>query len=125
MEWVVDTGKPVMVAKSTHRPAERRAASIPSISKFWSAMASGLMIPREMVAATLAPRNTEPRKARMLATITACLAVMALEPTDEAMPLAASLAPMLKAMSRPPQTAKTRIVVAISMRGMSRNDRER
>ena len=58
-----------------------------------------------MVLAT--PASTAPRNSNTAATTMACLIVSALDPTDVAIALATSLAPMPQAMNRPNSAART------------------
>ena len=101
MECVEDTGKPVKVAKSTHSPADKRAANMPMASRLGSPMASGGTMPRQMVSVTSEPKKTAPIKLSPAAIKTAWRTVMARAPTEGAMELATSLAPRLKAIKKP------------------------
>ena len=70
-------------------------------------MALTSMIPLRMVAVTSPPARKAPANSKMAAMMTECLMVRALEPTDVAMALATSFAPMPQAMNMPNSAART------------------
>ena len=63
------------------------------------------MIPLRIVFVTSPPASTAPENSNTAAMISACLIVMAREPTEVAIALATSLAPMPQAMNRPKAAA--------------------
>ncbi|MDL2316607.1 hypothetical protein LJC59_05940 [Desulfovibrio sp. OttesenSCG-928-A18] len=72
-------------------------------------------MPRQMVAATCEPKKTAPTKFRAAAITMALRMLIALAATGEAMELATSLAPRLKAMRKPHNVAAIRIMTGRSM----------
>ena len=109
MEWVVDTGQPRWDATSSQVPAASKAANMPKTN--WSgspANKSASTMPLRTVEVTSPPANTAPANSKMAATSIAPRTVRTLEPTDVAMALATSLAPMPQAMNNP-NTAANKI----------------
>jgi len=108
IECVVETGQPFWDAMSSHVPAASNAASIPYTSSSGvPASSSASTMPLRMVDVTSPPASTAPRNSNTAATSIACLIVSALEPTEVAIALATSLAPMPQAMNRPNKAART------------------
>jgi hypothetical protein len=99
MEWVVETGQPNLEATVSHTAAASSAASIPSIRTSGSpTRALESMMPLRMVDVTSPPARKAPRNSNTAAIRIACFTVMARAPTEVAMALATSLAPMPQAM---------------------------
>ena len=98
MACVVETGNARNVAKFTQTPAESREANIPSINLSGSAASKlGSTIPLLIVLVTYPPASAAPRVFAMIDMTTACLSVMAPEPTEVPIAFARSLAPILAA----------------------------
>lgn len=101
MEWEVDTGIPMVVAKLNQSEEPTRAIAIPNISTVGSsAKASVERIFFLIVSETLLPTSTAPRNSQMAANIMACQYFKDLDETEEENELATSLAPMLKASKK-------------------------
>ncbi|MPN36683.1 hypothetical protein SDC9_184193 [bioreactor metagenome] len=98
MEWVVDTGAPMAVAKFSHKAPASNEAVISQMKRLLSRMASGLMMPPRIVATTSPPAIRAPAISKMAAMTMAPVMVMACEPTAGPTLLATSLAPMFIAM---------------------------
>ncbi len=99
IECVVETGQPLRLAIKSQVPAASSAESMPNTSSFGSSAISPVStMPRRIVEVTSPPARTAPRNSKMAATSIACLIVSALDPTDVAIALATSLAPMPQAM---------------------------
>ena len=107
IEWVVETGIPVQVAKLSQIAADNKAADIPitrsaagspSSKPCIDTRAEGSTIPLRMVSVTWEPTKTAPANSQIPAAMTACLTDKAPEPTASAIELATSLAPMFQAI---------------------------
>ena len=98
IEWVVDTGSDFKVEKLTHSAAARSAEREPISARWGSVRISVDTIPLRIVSVTWEPMKVAPTMLRIPAITMACRRVIALAPTDEAMELATSLAPMFQAM---------------------------
>ena len=106
IEWVVDTGQPLVLAIKSHVPAAHSADSIPII-KILSlpTYRSGSTIPFLIVEVTSPPAKYAPRNSKTAAIKIACLKVIALLPTDVPIALATSFAPIPNAMKKPAKAA--------------------
>ena len=98
MEWVVDTGAPMAVAKLSHSAPASRAEVMTQMKRPLSEIASGLMMPPRMVETTSPPAIRAPATSKMAARMMAPVMVIEREPTAGPTLLATSLAPMFMAM---------------------------
>ncbi len=98
IEWVVETGAPMAVAKFSQSPAARSAAIISQMNVSRSLIEPGSMMPCLMVLTTSPPAMIAPADSKMAAMMMAPVSVMACEPTAGPTLLATSLAPMFIAM---------------------------
>ena len=98
MEWVVETGAPISVARLTQTAAESSAASMAQMNMLLSVNESGLMMLLEMVDTTSPPAIRAPAASKTAAIIKAPNRDSAFDPTAGPMLLATSLAPMFIAM---------------------------
>ena len=107
MEWVVETGKPTLVAKVRYTDDAMTAQTMPSMRRpgELSKAATSTTFVR-MVSATRPPTPTAPANSSTVAPHMACRYVREREETDEAHELATSLAPMFQA-SRKANTVPT------------------
>src|SRR5210317_1440732 len=94
MEWVVETGMPVQVAKLSQIAADNRAADIPMTRRAAGspssmpgieARAEGSTIPLRIVSVTWEPTRTAPANSQIPAAMTAFFMDNAPEPTASAM----------------------------------------
>ena len=102
IECVVETGQPREDAINSQVAAAKSEASIPYTSN------SGLdtndpesRMPFRTVAVTSPPARTAPANSNIIAITTACLNVIAPEPTDVPIAFATSLAPIPQAINKP------------------------
>ena len=121
MECVVDMGMEKRVAMNIQNVAESNAAKAPNIITLGSVMSDGSTMPFRTVSVTILPRNRAPANSKMPAMMTACLMVIAFEPTDVAMELATSLAPMAIDIMKPTNEAAIKIIIKISVSGSEEN----
>ena len=98
MEWVVETGAPIQVARFTHSADDSSAAIIAQTKMPSVPIVCGSMIPREMVLTTSPPAISAPAVSNTAAMAMAPPMVSAFAPTAGPMLLATSLAPMFSAM---------------------------
>src|SRR5690606_12084903 len=94
IEWVVDTGAPIQVAKLSQRAPASSAAVMSQIKVVVSDTSSGLIIPDLMVPTTLPPAISAPAASQNPANTIAPVRVRAPEPTAGPTLLATSLAPI-------------------------------
>src|SRR5690554_2342991 len=98
IEWVVDTGAPIQVARFNHRAPASRAAVISQTKARGSSRLVGSIMPSLMVETTSPPAMIAPPASNTAASKTAPPSDRAPEPTAAPTLLATSLAPMLMAM---------------------------
>ena len=102
MEWVVETGSPILVAIVNQVAAAIIAAINPNAKSFENASSttskSTDRMPFLTVSVTASPAKNAPQNSKIAAIITACFRVKALEPTDVPIALATSFAPIFHAM---------------------------
>jgi len=88
-------------------PAASKADNMPKMSSSGeSDISDASTIPLRIVEVTSPPARTAPANSKIAATMMACLMVSALAPTDVAIALATSLAPIPQAMNMPNSAAR-------------------
>ena len=122
IEWVVETGHPLIDATSSHVPAASNAASMPYTNSCGSSCnSSGSIMPLRIVLVTSPPANQAPRNSKTTAIKIACLMVIAFDPTEVPIALATSFAPTPQAIKKPNKQAKIMKIspcwAIISMKG--------
>ena len=98
MEWVVDTGAPIQVARFSHRAPARSAAVISHTKALTSSSLSAAIMPPLMVETTSPPAMMAPPASNTAAIRTAPPSDSAPDPTAGPTLLATSFAPILIAM---------------------------
>ena len=98
IEWVVDTGELVQVAKLSHSEEASSAAIIANEKTCGWLTMSGSRMPSEMVSMTSPPAIRAPAISKTAASISATGMEMARAPTAAPTLLVTSLAPMFIAM---------------------------
>ena len=102
IECVVETGQPSDDAIKSHVAAAKSEASIPYTNNSGlDENAPASRIPFLTVAVTSPPAKTAPANSKITAMMTACLNVIAPEPTEVPMAFATSFAPIPQAIKRP------------------------
>lgn len=98
MEWVLEHGIPIDVAKVNQVEEPTKAVAIVNIKTAGSSLKTSIStILFLMVSETLEPTNTAPRNSMMAARIIACQYFKDLEETEVEKELATSLAPIFQA----------------------------
>ena len=98
IEWVVETGAPMMVARLTHSADDSSADIMTMMKAFVVSVASRTIRLREMVDTTSPPASRAPEASHIAAISRAPPMVRAWAPTAGPMLLATSLAPILSAI---------------------------
>jgi hypothetical protein len=98
IEWVVDTGAPIQVARLSHSAPASSAAIISQTNVAASSIRVGSMMPPLMVLTTSPPAMIAPSASNTAAMRMAWVRLIAREPTAGPTLLATSLAPMFMAM---------------------------
>ena len=98
IEWVVDTGAPIAVARFSHRAPASSAAIISQMNASLSPIFDGSMMPFLIVLTTSPPAISAPAASNTAAIAIAPARVRAFDPTAGPTLLATSLAPMFIAM---------------------------